>query len=350
MESPPRARTDPARLKRWGSLLAVLLVVGLAPFVTIPVLVLEPGPAPDLAGRTEISAPTYPSRGSFHLTTTQIKSVEGSKLARILAAIIDPDKSVLPRESVYPRGYSRKQTEGVQAAQMTQSENSAVVAALRELGLPYEPDGVAVVRVSREADALQKLRAGDVILAADGKPVVRLGDLNGAVAALSVGQPIRLSVRRGEAIEEVLVRTITSRFNRGKAILGISAEQHYRAPVEVKVDNKDIGGPSAGLMLALSIYDLLTPEDLTGGRKIAGTGTIDNRPERIGVVGKVGAMDQKIESARRIGATIFIAPRAEAEDARRAAPPQMKVIGVRSLHEAIAALRELGPPRSSQTK
>jgi hypothetical protein len=97
------------------------------------------------------------------------------------------------------------------------------------------------------------------------------------------------------------------------------------------------------LMLALSIYDLLVPDDLTRGKKVAGTGTIENRKGHSGVVGEVGAIKQKVESARRIGAQVFLVPRAELEAAQKAAEPSMLVVGVSTLREAISALSKISP-------
>jgi Lon-like protease len=256
-------------------------------------------------------------------------------------AVLDPDKSVVPRESIYPAGYSHKQTERAQAAQMTQSQDAAAVAALKEVGVPYEADGVLVAQVIRDSDAYRKLQAGDIIVAMDGAPIVRLADLSRAVAARRIGQRVGLKVSRGSEERELSVRIIDSRKSRGKPSLGISARQNHKPPFEVKIDNSGIGGPSAGLMLALTIYDLLVPEDLTGGKRIAGTGTIENSQGRSGAVGEVGAIKQKVESARRIDAQIFLVPRVELDAAREAAEPSMRVVGVSTLREAISALRKL---------
>jgi PDZ domain-containing protein len=318
----------------------VLAAVGLT--VPVPLLVLEPGPAPDLSKRTELSAPTYPSKGSFHFTTTQIASVDGVTIYQALLAAVDPKKGVLPRESIYPDGYSRKQTERAQAAQMTESQDAAAVAALDEIGLPYEPDGVLVTQLVRDSDAYRKLHAGDIIVGLDGAPIARLADMNKVVAARRVGEPILVSVKRESRTRELSVRTVESGKGRGKPSLGIKAQQNHKPPFEVRIDNSDIGGPSAGLMLALSIYDLLEPDDLTGGKTIAGTGSIENSRGRSGAVGEVGAITQKVESAKRIGAQVFLVPRVELEAARRVAEPSMKVIGVSTLREAIAVLRRMG--------
>ncbi|HEX2179007.1 MAG TPA: hypothetical protein VHL54_05730 [Actinomycetota bacterium] len=80
------------------SFLGILVVLGL--FVRLPLLVLEPGPAPDVAKRTTIEAQTFPSEGSIHLTTAQVRAPQGASGRQILAAIFDPDQLVLPREVI----------------------------------------------------------------------------------------------------------------------------------------------------------------------------------------------------------------------------------------------------------
>jgi PDZ domain-containing protein len=324
-------------------LAVVALTATVAVTVPLPLLILEPGPAPDLSKRTELGAPTFPSKGAFHFTTTQVNSEGGVTMYEALDAAVDPSKAVVPREAIYPAGYSYKQTDQSYAAQMTESQDAAVVAALKEIGLPYEADGVLVTQVLKGSDVHRKLQAGDIIVKIDGAPVARLADLTRAVASRRVGEPVLVSVKRGTGAREVSVRTVKAGKSSRKPALGVAVRQHHRPPFEVKINSEGIGGPSAGLMLALSIYDLLVPADLTGGKTIAGTGSIENQKGRSGVVGEVGAIKQKVESARGIGAQVFLVPRVELEAAQKAAEPSMMVVGVSTLKEAISALNKISP-------
>lgn len=319
----------------------------LAPFVAVafllelPMLVLEPGPAPDVAKRSEIHAPTYPSKGSMHLTTARVNSPSGSTAVEIMQGLFDGDKHLVPRESVYPSGRTDEQTHGVQEAQMTQSESAAATAALNELGMPSIADGVFVNEVVGEAPAARRIHAGDVIVGVDGEPVLTLEDLTKALETHKPGDEVALEVHREGKSKDLAVRAVESSEKRGKAELGIKASQSHRAPIEIAIDAEEIGGPSAGLMFALSIYDRLVPEDLTGGRKIAGTGTIENEPDTSGKVGEVGAIDLKMKGAIEIGAKVFVVPKGELAAARSAATPGMKVIGVTTLADAIDQLKQL---------
>ncbi|HEX2052275.1 MAG TPA: PDZ domain-containing protein [Actinomycetota bacterium] len=334
----------------WTGLFSLLGVIGvLGTSVRLPILVLEPGPAPDVAQRTRIEAPTFDSEGSIHLTTALVDDPKGATAKEVVEAMMKPDQILYPREAIYPSDASEEHTQSVQAAQMTQSELEAAVAALSELGMAYQPEGAFVADVVQTSPAAKKLRAGDVITAVDGRPVVVLKDLTSVVDNKAPGDPVRLEVLREgrrRSFSVAAVEPPSREFSR----LGAELVQYNKPPVEVSISSTDIGGPSAGLMYALSIYDRLVEDDLTGGRKIAGTGTIENTGEQNGVVGAVGSIGLKVKAADRIGAAVFVVPKAEVEEAREAAGPEMEVIGVSTLHEAIAELKKLTPNKVAQNK
>lgn len=329
------------------SFLGLMSVLGM--FVRLPLLILEPGPAPDAAERTTIAAQTFPSEGSIHLTTAQVRSPEGATGAEILEAIFHPDKVVFPREAIYPSGESHAHTESIQAAQMVQSELEAAVAALSELGMPHASEGVFVSEIAESSPAARRLIAGDVITGVDGAPVKLLKDLSEELKRRSPGESVRLAVLRGSEQRTFSVETIKPSAGPGST-LGAELVQYRKAPIDVSISSRDIGGPSAGLIYALSIYDRLVPDDITGGRIIAGTGTIQNSDKLVGEVGVVGSVELKIKGAERIGAEVFLVPKAELEQARNAAGGDMKIIGVSSLKEAIAELRKLPPANLAQKK
>ena len=315
-------------------------VVAGAIFIEVPLLVLEPGPAPDVEERSKIGAQTYPSEGSIHLTTARVNNPSGSTTVEILKGLFDSDQHVVPRDSIYPPGQSDEQTEGTQAAQMTQSESDAATAALYELGMPSVDDGVFINEVLSDGPSDGKLKAGDVITGIDGTPISTIDGMGKLMDALKPGDEVEVQVRREGAEDSFELRTRKAEKD-GKAELGITVSQSRRPPIEIRIDAEDIGGPSAGLIFALSIYDRLIPEDLTGGLIIAGTGTIENKPGESGKVGEVGSVDLKVKGAEMIGADVFLVPRKELDDARKAAQPGMKVIGISTLSDAIKELRKL---------
>ena len=115
----------------------------------------------------------------------------------------------------------------------------------------------------------------------------------------------------------------------------VSLAPRVDLPFDVRVNVSDVGGPSAGLMVALATYQLATTTDLVHGRVVAGTGTID----LAGNVGPIGGIGEKVAGAERDGATLFLAPAEEAGNARAAAGSHLKVVAVRTFADALAALR-----------
>ncbi|MEV7088716.1 S16 family serine protease [Streptomyces sp. NPDC093085] len=120
------------------------------------------------------------------------------------------------------------------------------------------------------------------------------------------------------------------------------------AKVDVSLHLADVGGPSAGLLFALGIVDKLDGDgaggDLTGGRTIAGTGTISDGGE----VGAVGGVALKTQAAGRDGATVFLVPRAECADAQAELPHGMRLVPVTTLKGAVTALKALAQGRTGQ--
>lgn len=336
------------RLTILFSVLGVAAVLGM--FVRLPILVLEPGPAPDVAERTQIDAPTFRSVGSIHLTTAQVAAPLGATTAEVMKAIFNEDKVLIARAAIYPPGQSARHTETIQAAQMTRSELEAAVAALAELGLPLEPAGVFVEKMLESAPAARNLLAGDVITGVNSRQVSMVAELTDVLNGRLSGSEVRLEVIRGDEELSFVVELDEPQSNGPSSALGAEVTQFNRPPVKVSISSRDIGGPSAGLMYALSIYDRLIPDDITGGRTIAGTGTITNSEEGTGVVGAVGSVALKVKGAARIGADVFMVPKAEVAEARAAAGPGMEVIGVSTLNEAITELKRTASPGTTRSQ
>jgi PDZ domain-containing protein len=127
----------------------------------------------------------------------------------------------------------------------------------------------------------------------------------------------------------------------GSPRLGVVIEQRQPAPFDVKFDLDRIGGPSAGLMFTLGVIDKVDPADLTGGIRIAGTGTIDDE----GNVGPIGGIPQKLRGAKRDGATVFLAPAANCAEAKANAVKGLPMVRIATIDDALAALQALREKR-----
>jgi PDZ domain-containing protein len=225
---------------------------------------------------------------------------------------------------------------------MDESKVLAAVVALRKLGYKVDPSAVDVTEVRPGAPADGRLRPGDQLVRADGRPVVSIAQLQDVIRGHHAGDTLALGVKRGTTDVPVEVPV---GLDGGQPRIGVVLREKYgKLPVPVSIDTENIGGPSAGLMFALSIYDRLTPGDLTGGRRIAGTGQITED----GSVVPIGGIAEKLVGARRHGATMFLLPRGNCEEAFDHPPPGLRLVPVSSVSDAIAFLQSkpgAPPPR-----
>jgi PDZ domain-containing protein len=162
------------------------------------------------------------------------------------------------------------------------------------------------------------------------------GEFRAAVARHKVGDQVVLQVRRGSATVTVRTKTVGDPEDPTRPIIGVYIETvpSVKLPLAVDIESLGIGRPSAGLMYALGIVELLDATDMTKGRTIAGTGAISLR----GVVEPVGGVQQKVAAARDAGAVMFIVPLVELSDACSRAG-DMQVVGVQTLKDAVGVLR-----------
>jgi hypothetical protein len=189
-----------------------------------------------------------------------------------------------------------------------------------------------------------KLRTGDVITSVDGETVTRHEEVVSKVRQHRPGDMLQIGFRRNGA-DQMTILTAADAGN-GQALIGVELQTDnlkYKFPFEVRIDTGLIGGPSAGLAFTLALIDDLAGGELTGGRDVAVTGTIDDN----GNVGEVGGMAQKAITAKRAGAVAFLVPPAEEKEAREFAG-EMRIIAVRSLNDALNALHQLGGTEVAQ--
>ena len=297
-----------------ASLLAIGLLVALGLQVarlSVPFVTVSPGVTVDVLGENG-DAPvvrveghrTYPTDGEIRLTTVSVTNPEADvTLVGALAGWFDEDVAVLPYEAMYPEPSSAEQERAESAAQMVNSQDTAVAVALTELGYDL-PSYAEVTGITPGGPSAKLLKPRDRILAVDGQQVEDVEDVFRLVGSLEVGEPATIEVRRGGEDRRVEV-TPAAAPDGDRALIGILVGTGYEFPFEVSVGIDDsIGGPSAGLMFALSVYDVLTPGALLDGTVVAGTGSIDAD----GRVGPIGGIRQKIAGAEESGATLFLVP------------------------------------------
>jgi PDZ domain-containing protein len=208
----------------------------------------------------------------------------------------------VPQEQVFAPGQTQKQTDQQNKLEMVSSQESATAAAMNTLGITV-PTTLTVAGVEPSAPAAEVLKADDVIEAVDGRRITDLASLRTLLEDTRAGAAVSVLVQRKGTDVTVKTTTIASPDD-GHTVLGVYLNPTFHFPFSVKIQIEDIGGPSAGMMFALGIIDSLTPGNLTGGKPIAGTGTIDAD----GTVGAIGGIRQKLVGAHRAGADYFLAP------------------------------------------
>lgn len=343
--------------------LALILGV-LAALLPVPYVLLTPGPPTDTLGavpgstRQVISvtgAKSYDSGGHLYLTTVGVfpgSCGDHPDLLRAMRAWFDSHEAVEPHQVICPPDQTSQSVQAEDADEMSQSQRDAMTAALLYLGYKPVSREVILTAVSPTAPAAKVLQAGDIVVAVDGKKVNSPDDLRALIAKKAVGGAISVTVKRHGTTTTVQT-TVTSDPATHQPRLGVDLDQNatFRGvDVTIGIDPNDVGGPSAGLMFTLGIIDKLTPGGLTGGKTIAGTGTIDG----FGVVGPIGGIQQKIAAisghgptdAPIVDASYFLAPASECADAKAAAPSSLVVIRVDTLATAVAALKAIKAGRT----
>ena len=330
---------------RWpaGLLVALVLlgaVVVAAWQITIPYFALSPGPVEEVDDLIEIEDQTvFDSRGGLLMLTVSLQEVNIFEYAQ---GLIDPAIDLVDREVIRPADVSPDEFRRENRRAMDDSKDTAIAVALGHLGyeVSLSGEGVYVASVLEGTPAESILVSGDVITAVQGVPVTIRDDGIAEIVKNDIGDTIELTVdREGETIG-LAVTLVEHPQAPGQPMVGFEAQTYNEElvlPFEVDIDTQNIGGPSAGLMYTLTIIDLLTEEDLTGGSVVAGTGTITS----VGEVGAIGGVRQKAVAAEAAGATVMLIPEANYDEARTAPIEDMELIAVGTLEDAILALENL---------
>lgn len=333
----------PGRRKRWPwilggvGLLLVLSVIAAA-VVRLPYYTISPGSALDVNDQIEITdADADDPEGELLLLFVRQRARVNA--LRWIQASLDPDVD-LYREQSFTGGHSPDEVRDAAVADMAVAQYSAKVVALQRLGydLPLEREGVRVLHVFRSLPAAGTLESGDVIVAIDGREVADADELTRAIQRHEPGETVEVTFVRGDERMTESVRTAGAEDDEARTVIGVHVAPPYEFPVDIEIDTQDIGGPSAGLAMTLSIIEALTPGELTGGQSVAVTGTIglDGR------VGPVGGVGQKALSARDAGATLFLVPSSEVGQARERVGDEVEIVGVDDLDDALVALERAG--------
>ncbi len=340
----PQFRLKPenqfAVILNYKYLLVFLVIILGGFFIKLDYNIVKPSRALELADLITVEGKDQDDRGAIYLVTV---SQQRATPFTLFYAFFDPYTDIVPTSAVIPVGMSEHEYRLLQAENMNESRLIAQVVALRYLGYDIEiiSEGVEVVGFLDNAPSKPDLMLGDKLISVDGKQVFLASEVSLLVQDRRVGESVRIALIRKGSLMELELVTGEHPEEEGLPYLGIYIKTlpwEVEIPHHIVVDTGRIGGPSAGMMFALEIINQLMEEDITAGRKIAGTGTIDFTKN----IGRIGGVTQKVIAAEKIGAEIFLVPDANYEEARKAAN-HIIVVPVNSLDQALGFLESLEP-------
>ena len=320
--------------------LVPILVFGLLlGVVTVPFVALGPGPTFDTLGEYDgkpvvaiDGTPVKPTSG--HLNMTTVSQRDGLSLGQALVLWGSGSQQLVPRDLVFPPEKSREDIEKTQSADFQNSEDNAEYAALSFLKFDR---AVTVEKVTDPGPSVGKLQVGDAVDKVDGIPVPDIATFTKLLKATKPDQEITLDFRRKNSPPGTATVKLGRNDDRDYGYLGIGVLDAPWAPFTIDFNLANIGGPSAGLMFSLAVIDKLTTGDLNGAKFVAGTGTITGD----GKVGPIGGITHKMSTAAEAGATVFLVPADNCDDARTVAQDSMTLIKSETLTQTVEALNTL---------
>ena len=320
--------------------LGLLVLVALAVLWITPSddYIFLPDPAQPLAPKVFVQG-EGPDRNGGGIYFVDVHIRKASILESHFPGIHD-GATLLPANEFVPRGTSEKQRFKEDLQDMRRSQRVAAAVALRQAGYDVKvvPSGALITTIFIDTPAAQKLHAGDVVVAVDGTRVLRPDAAGSLIRARRPGQTVRLRVRRGKRLVDLVLRTIADPNHPKRPIVGIGIAQAaaIHLPIKVRIDLGRVGGPSAGLAFALDILDELG-RNVDHGLKVAATGEL----ALDGSVHPIGGVKQKTIGARQAHVDVFLVPAGEnAAEAKRFADG-LRIVPVSNFRQALQALATL---------
>ncbi len=335
--------------RRWKLLLLVLLVALSLNYIPLPYYIEIPGSVEPLDDRVTVQGQQHPDQGEIMFTT--VFSISANPYVWVYGKFA-PNAKIIPKKKKLGQVRNTESYNRLLRWMRDDSEASAVVAALHVLNKPVQLDyeGVIINYFLEGAPAADVLFEGDIVSAVEGKVIKSADDLKTALANKKPGEQISVTVKRGSQTESLSVPLMELNDAAGKRTgfgFGYATVQTPIHNEKIDFNLNDIGGPSAGFMLALEIVSQYSQGALPRGYHIAGTGTIDAN----GVIGQIGGMDHKIIAAANAGVDYFIIPKSvnptdhnEAtalEAYKKLTNTSMKLVPVTTLAEAVEYIEKL---------
>ncbi len=343
-------RSGRRRLPTLLTLVAAAAIAILA-LMPSPYVIEQPGPVHDTLGSTTIGGKdvpviaitgtdTFDTTGRLNLLTVSLvgNPEETPNWVTVALSWFDPSKTVIPIEQVFPPTVTSEQRAEENQTLMVNSQQTAIAAALNQQKIPFTTD-LTVGSVTKGSPADGALQVNDIVKSVNGETVSNVAQMRSKLDANGTDKPAIISIVRGGVPLDVSIVPTTAEANNGQKIIvvGVGITEVYAFPFDVTIHLDRVGGPSAGMMFALGIIDKITPEDLAGGKNVAGTGTI----EADGTVGAIGGVRQKFFAANAEGATVFLIPRENCSELGDGLPGGTEIYAVEKLSDSINILSTL---------
>ncbi|WP_261305996.1 SepM family pheromone-processing serine protease [Paenibacillus andongensis] len=343
------------------SALVGVVIVYLLFFVRLPFFIFMPGTAEEIKPMVTIPKGTGDEKGTLMLTTVRVAD---ANMVNYLIGLVHPYEEIQPKTSVLRKGESEQEYSQRQEYVMLTSQASAIQAAYKQAKIPFHinHEGVMVLQTLPGLSGEKALKPGDVLLKAGDKEVKVAQDLLDSLKGKKAGDTISITYSR-KKVEQQATLTLgalpkqegeqgESRAGIGVVPADMQAVKADQEDQQVSIKAGEIGGPSAGLMFSLEIYNQLVADDITKGYRIAGTGTIESD----GTVGPIGGIQHKIIAADREKADYFFAPKdmtykdgtkvenyTTAVERANQIKTKMKIVEIGTMEDALKFLAALPP-------
>ncbi len=317
----------------------IIVLASMMPFGVLKTDYYFMSPGPPYQWDIEIDgAKSYSYDGNlFQLT---VRRDEANYFTYVWAKI-DNSVDLYSREVILPKGVTPQQLSEISIQNMKTSENVAIAVALDSLDFKVETqgDGVLVVGILEDSPVEGKLLKEDLIKSINNDEVNSTTEFIALLRTYDIGDTVSIGLLRNNTDITIDTKLIEHVDYEGEPMVGFLAStpnQRFVFPINVDIDTGNVGGPSAGLMMALNVYNSLTQDDLTKGIKVAGTGTI----EIDGSVGPVGGVKQKVIAAKKAGSSLILVPTANFNDAEPYIDDDTAIVAVNSFNQALDVISE----------
>lgn len=315
----------------------ILLVVVFALFYKFPFVIYKPGGIINVTDRITIDGVNNKEKGTYNLS--YVSSVNGNTPNMILGLILK-DWEIIPIEEVEIDGFDYEESLRIGRYEFQNAIETATIVAYQKAGKEVEVTGESLLLYGLDPKADTTLKILDEILKIDGKSITTAEEIRSLMASKNVGDIVTFDVIRDGKEASATAKV----YNNGEMnLVGIMVleKPEFKVTPSIQIETKQSeAGSSGGFMTALAIYDALIEEDLTHGKTIVGTGTIDLE----GNIGEIGGIKYKLLGAANSGADIFLVPKANYKEAKKVWKEyklEFELVEVATFDEAITYLNSI---------